>query len=83
MSFTIIKILEPLPSYPRLRKLAEQNEVLVAGNEQSGSFSGNGVEGEYRFSEDCMLGKFIGHKVTGKFSWKAGQGPETKACFRC
>ena len=73
MSFTIIKNFEPLPDYARLRNLAEQNEVLVVGNEQAGSFSCNGVEGAYRFSEDRMLGKFIGHKVTGEFSWAAGQ----------
>ncbi len=56
-----------------LRKLAEQNQVRVAGNEQAGSFSADGVEGEYQFSQDCIRGKFTGHKVTGEFSWQVGK----------
>jgi len=44
MSFTIIKNLEQIPSYPMLCKLAEQNHVRVTGNEHTGSFLGHGVE---------------------------------------
>ena len=65
MSFTIIKNLEQLPSYPMLRKLAEQNGVVVTGNEQAGLFSGRGVEGDYQFGEDAIHWKFAGHGITG------------------
>jgi hypothetical protein len=63
MSFTIIKNLEQLPSYPVLCKLAEQNQVRVDGNERTGSFSGHGMEGDYKFSDDGIHGKFAGHGV--------------------
>ena len=73
MSFTIVKNLEQLPSYPMLCKLAEQNHVRVTGNEHTGSFSCRGVEGDYEFGEDGIHGKFTSHGVTGEFSFEIGK----------
>jgi hypothetical protein len=77
MSFTIIKNLEQLPSYPTLCKLAEQNGVRVTGNEHTGLFSGRGVEGDYHFGEDGVYGKFAGHGITGEFSFEVGKAAVT------
>jgi hypothetical protein len=77
MSFTIIKNLEQLPSYPTLCKLAERNSVCVTGDERTGSFSGHGVEGDYQFGEDGIHGKFAGHGVTGAFSFEIGKAAVT------
>src|ERR1039458_3944064 len=73
MSFTIIKNLEQLPSYPMLCQLAEQNSVRVTGDERTGSFSGHGMEGDYKFGDDGLHGKFAGHGVTGTFSFEIGK----------
>ena len=77
MSFTIIKNLEQLPSYPMLCKLAEQNSVRVTGNERAGLFSGRGVEGDYQFGEDGIHGKFAGHGIAGEFSFEVGKATVT------
>lgn len=77
MSFTIIKILEQLPSYLMLCKLAEQNSVRVTGDERTGSFSGHGMEGDYKFGDDGIHGKFAGHRVTGTFSFEIGKAAVT------
>jgi hypothetical protein len=77
MSFTIIKNLEQLPSYPMLCKLAEQNQVRVTGNERTGSFSGHGMEGDYKFGEDGIHGKFAGHGVMGAFAFEIGKASVT------
>jgi hypothetical protein len=77
MSFTIIKNLEQLPSYPMLCKLAGQNSVRVTGDERTGSFSGHGMEGDYKFGDDGIHGKFAGHRVTGTFSFEIGKAAVT------
>ena len=77
MSFTIIKNLEQLPSYPMLCKLAEENHVHVTGDEHTGSFLGHGVEGDYEIREDGIRGKFTGHGVTGTFSFEIGKATVT------
>jgi hypothetical protein len=77
MSFTIIKNLEQLPSYLMLCKLAEQHHVRVTGNERTGSFSGHGMEGDYKFGDDGIHGKFAGHRVTGTFSFEIGKAAVT------
>ena len=77
MPFTITKTLEQLPSYPIVYKLAEENQVHVTGNEQIGSFSGRGVDGNYQFSDAGLQGKFTGHGVTGDFSLAAGNATVT------
>ena len=77
MSFTITRNLEQLPSYLLLCKLAEQNHVCLTGNEQTGSFSGYGVEGDYEFGDDRIHGKFAGHGVTGEFSFASGKAVVT------
>jgi hypothetical protein len=77
MSCTISKNLEQLPIYPMLRKLAEQNGVVVTGNEQAGLFSGRGVEGDYQFGEDAIHGKFAGHGITGEFFFEVGKAAVT------
>jgi hypothetical protein len=77
MSFTIIRNFEQLPSYPMLCKLAGQNMVRVVGNEQIGSFSCDGVEGEYEFSQDAMRGRFVAHRVSGEFSFATGKATVT------
>jgi hypothetical protein len=76
-SFTITRDIEQLPSYPLLCKLAEQNHVHVSGNEHAGSFLGRGVEGDYRFGENGIHGKFAGHGVTGTFSFEIGKAAVT------
>jgi hypothetical protein len=77
MSFTIIKNLDELPSYPMLCKLAGENHVQVTGNEHAGSFSGHGVEGNYETGEDGIRGQFTGHGVTGAFSFEIGKATVT------
>jgi hypothetical protein len=77
MSFTIIKNLERLPSYSMLYQLAEQNHVGITGNEQRGSFSSQGVEGDYEFAENGLHGKFAGHGVAGEFSFEIGKATIT------
>jgi hypothetical protein len=72
MPFTIIKSLEQLPTYLPLRKLAEQNQVRVTGDEHTSSFSRRGVGGDYQFHRGGMQGKFSGHGVTGEFSLATG-----------
>jgi hypothetical protein len=72
MSFAIMKNLEQLPSYPMLCKLAEQHHLRVTGNEHTGSFSCRGVEGDYAFGDNGIRGKFVGHGVTGEFSFETG-----------
>jgi hypothetical protein len=79
MSFTIIKSLEQIPSYPMLCKLAEQNDLRVIGNEHTGSFSGHGVEGDYKIGEDGINGNFSGHGIAGAFSFDTGKAAVTIA----
>jgi hypothetical protein len=73
MAFTITKILEPLPSFPALCKLADQHSVIINGDECSGSFALRGVEGNYKFGSDGIQGTFFGHGVTGAFSIAVGE----------
>jgi hypothetical protein len=77
MSFTIIKNLEQLPSYPVLCKLAERHHVRVSGNEHTGSFSCHGTAGDYAFGEDGIRGKFVSRGVTGEFSFTIGKATVT------
>jgi hypothetical protein len=77
MSFTIVRNLEQLPSYPLLCKLAEQNHVRVTGDEHTGSFSGRNVAGDYEFGEDGINGKFAAYGVTGQFSFEIGKATVT------
>ena len=77
MSFTIIRNLDPLPSYPILCKLAEQHRVHVTGNERTGSFSCRGVEGDYEFDGAGLRGKFAARGVSGQFSLETGQATVT------
>ena len=77
MSFTITRSLEQLPSYAMLCKLAEQNNVRVTGNERTGSFSSQGVEGNYEFGEDHIHGTFAGRGVRGEFSFEIGKAAVT------
>ncbi len=72
MSFTIVKNLEQIPSYPTLCELAQRNQVLVFGDEHSGSFSARGVQGDYHFNGEGIQGKFSGHGVRGEYSLSAG-----------
>ena len=60
-----------------LCKLAEQNHICVTGNEQAGSFSSRGVEGNYKFGEDCIRVTFGGRGVTGECSFASGQAAVT------
>jgi len=60
-----------------LCKLAAQNHVRVTGNEQAGSFSGHGVEGDYEFGENGIHGTFAGHGVAGEFSFEIGKATVT------
>ena len=60
-----------------LCKLAEQNNVRVTGNERTGSFSSQGVEGNYEFSDDRIHGTFAGRGVTGEFSFEIGKAAVT------
>ena len=60
-----------------LCKLAEQNGVCITGDERTGSFSGHGMEGDYKFSDDGIHGKFAGHGVTGTFSFEIGKAAVT------
>ncbi|HEY5909950.1 MAG TPA: hypothetical protein VJA21_05035 [Verrucomicrobiae bacterium] len=68
MSFTVIKNLEQPPSYSALCKLAEQHHVRVTGNEQAGSFSCCGVEGDYAWRGDGIRGTFVSLGFKGEFS---------------
>jgi hypothetical protein len=77
MSFTIVRNLEQLPSYPVLCKLAEQHNVIVTGDERRGSFSWRGVEGNYEFGEAGIQGKFAGRGVAGEFSFEPGKATVT------
>jgi len=77
MSFTITRKLEQLPSYSMLCKLAGQNHICVTGNEHAGSFSSRGVEGNYKFGEDCIRVTFGGRGVTGEFSCESGRAAVT------
>jgi hypothetical protein len=60
-----------------LCKLAEQNHVRVTGNEHTGLFSCRGVEGNYKFGEDCIRVAFAGRGVTGEFSFAIGKAAVT------
>jgi hypothetical protein len=73
MACTISRNLDRLPSYPLLRKLAEEKHVHVTGNELTGSFSCRGVEGDYEFGEGGIHGEFAGHGVTGEFAFEMGK----------
>jgi len=73
MSLTITKRIEQLPSFPTLRKLADQNSVSINGDECSGSFALRGVAGNYTFGLGGIQGRFTGHGVTGKFSFVVGE----------
>ena len=77
MLFTISRKLDQLPSYPTLRKLAEQSKVSVLGNEHVGSFSSSGVEGTYEFREQDIRGTFAGHGVKGEFFFELGNAAIT------
>jgi len=39
----------------KVRKLARENDVTFAGNEQFGSFTGSGVVGNYKFISDHVV----------------------------
>ena len=56
-----------------LSRLAEKKNVLVTGNERTGSFSCRGVEGNYDFGEVGIRGRFAGHGLTGGFSFTVGE----------
>ena len=58
MAFIITRHLAQLPSYAVLCKLAEQNRVNVIGNEQAGTFQGQGGNGDYEFGADYVRGNF-------------------------
>ena len=60
-----------------LCRLAEQNFVRLNGNERTGTFSSQGVEGNYEFGEDNIRGKFAGRGVTGEFSFEIGKAAVT------
>ena len=60
-----------------LCKLAEQNYVRVTGNQRTGTFSSQGVEGTYEFGEDRIHGTFAGRGVTGEFSFEIGTASVT------
>ena len=60
-----------------LCKLAEQNNVRVNGNQRTGSFSSQGVEGNYEFGESGIHGTFAGRGVTGEFSFEIGRAAVT------
>ncbi len=60
-----------------LCKLAEQNQVRVTGNEHTGSFSSQGVEGNYEFGETGIYGHFAGRGVKGEFSFEIGKAAVT------
>jgi hypothetical protein len=77
MSFTIIRELEQLPSYPMLCKLAEQHQVRLTGDEHAGAFSCGGLEGDYKVGDEGVRGKFTGHGVTGEFAFEMGKGAVT------
>jgi len=77
MSFSIIRMLEQPPDYQRLRKLADQHNVQVNGNERAGTFSCRGLEGDYEFVEDGLRGKFSGHGVTGEFCFEKDKAAVT------
>ena len=77
MSFTITRNVEQLPSYPMLCRLAEQNHVHITGDEHAGSFSWEGVEGDYEFGEAGIHGTFAGHGVSGEFSFEVGKATVT------
>ena len=77
MSFTIVRNLEQVPSYPRLQKLAGQNHVLISGNEQKGSFSSGHVAGVYQFRDQGLFGEFAGHGVKGEFCFEQGKATLT------
>ena len=57
--------------------MAEQNQVRVAANERTGSLSGDGIEGDCKFGDDGIHGKFAGHRITGAFSFEIGTGAVT------
>jgi hypothetical protein len=73
MSFTITKRLEQLPSYSALCKLAVENQISVVGDEHTGSFSGQGLQGDYQFGERSMKGKFSSHGVRVEFGIENGE----------
>jgi hypothetical protein len=77
MSFTITKQFEQLPSWLMLCGLAEQNHVLVSGDERVGSFSGRSLEGNYTFGEGDLHGRFVVHGVAGEFSFETGKAAVT------
>jgi hypothetical protein len=60
-----------------LCNLAEQNHVRVTGDERNGSFSSQGVEGDYAFGEDGVHGRFAGRGVAGEFSFEIGKAAVT------
>ena len=60
-----------------LCQLAGQNHICVTGNEHAGSFSSRGVEGNYKFGEDCIRVTFGGRGVTGEFSCESGRAAVT------
>jgi hypothetical protein len=73
MSFAITRNQEQLPSYLRLCKLADQNQVHVTGDERTGSFSFRCRAAAYEFTEDRIHGIFAGHGVAGEFSFESGK----------
>ena len=77
MSFTIVRNLDQLPSYPRLCRLAEQNRIRITGDELAGSFLGREVAGDYEFGGDTIRGRFAAHGVAGEFSFEVGKATVT------
>jgi len=66
MAFTILRTLEQTTNYQMLRKVAEEYQVQVMGDERAGTFSCRGVEGGYQCRENVLQGKFAGHGVEGE-----------------
>ena len=73
MAFTIRHPIQLLPTFPLLCRLAEKHNVAVTGGERAGSFSRDGVTGNYEFGEAGMQGNFAAHGVKGNFTLGAGQ----------
>ena len=72
MLFTITKTLAQPPSYPTLLKLAGQNQVLITGNEQHGSFLARGGAGDYEFGKAGVKVNFTGPWGGGELFARGG-----------
>lgn len=77
MSFAITRRFEQVPGYSALCKLAVENQVIVVGNEHTGSFSRKDLQGDYQFGEGSMKGRFSSHGVNGEFTIENGEAAVT------